>query len=399
MDNETLLIAHNFLSSALNKKTYALQSQNLPSFIALFSQLLQHHNLNLKVKIEIFGKNCLFCGKYIAKSDLSQAVALNCNDLEHYFCGHECIRRHALLCTNNTLLDIEYVRCPECRNSIPYEILNEAFNGRIKDIQNDACDRALNSLLDDEAKALLSPKFTCQVCYTEVKIEDGITLDCDHRFCTNCIKMHIEMLIESAQVSDEKLKCPACTQPLNVYEIEDAVGPEIYQKYEKFLLRGLQLSEIDNDSIIFHCPGADCEYICIVEKGEKEYECPQCKFKCCPMCKDDVHKDLTCEEFKEWKIENSDADRLFNELIEQEGLLRCPQCGAAVQRISGCKFMVCTSPQCQGRTYFCYDCGIKLKGDHAAHTCRKRLKKRKKAVKKAPVRTEPPALRRGRRKK
>lgn len=56
-------------------------------------------------------------------------------------------------------------------------------------------------------------------------------------------------------------------------------------------------------------------------------------------------------------------------------MLKCPECGAAVQRISGCQYMVCTSPQCQGRTYFCYDCGIKLQGDHAPHDCQPRWKK------------------------
>lgn len=60
-------------------------------------------------------------------------------------------------------------------------------------------------------------------------------------------------------------------------------------------------------------------------------------------------------------------------MLKEEGLLKCPECGAAVQRISGCQYMICSSSQCQGRTYFCYECGIKLEEDHGAHICNPRI--------------------------
>ncbi|CAG9326980.1 unnamed protein product [Blepharisma stoltei] len=374
MQGNALNTAIEYFSDTLNRKSVALQSQNLNTFLTLLSQLLQHNNLKLRIDLKVLGKNCLHCGMYIKLENLKKAIPLPCSPLEHFFCGAECLKRHALMCTNNTLLELEFVRCPGCRKTISYDIINEAFQGRIQQLQNDACDRALNMLLDDETKAKMKPKFTCQICFGEYDIEEGITLDCDHRFCINCIKMQIEMLIDSAQVSDEKLKCPNCPQPISVYEIEEIVGPELFEKYEKFKLRGLRLDKNDENGMIFHCLGADCEYICIVEKGETEFECPRCKFKCCPSCKEDTHKGSTCEEYKQWKKENSEADKLFDELIEQEGMLKCPECGAAVQRISGCQYMVCSSPQCQGRTYFCYDCGIKLAGDHAPHDCKPRWK-------------------------
>ncbi len=34
--------------------------------------------------------------------------------------------------------------------------------------------------------------------------------------------------------------------------------------------------------------------------------------------------------------------------------------------------MVCSSSNCQGRTFFCYDCGIKLEQDHGEHACKPR---------------------------
>lgn len=198
--------------------------------------------------------------------------------------------------TNNTLLDLHYVRCPVCRTSVSIEQLNEAFDGKIEFIQRDACDRALNSLLDAKSKEEMDAKFTCLICYSELNVDQGITLECDHRFCVNCIKQQLEMLIETAQVSDEKLKCPSCPQAMSVYEIEDIVGADLFAKYEKFRLRGIKLAEGDENSIIFHCRGADCEYICIVEKEVTEFTCPTCNYKCCPICKEDIHKGRTCEE-------------------------------------------------------------------------------------------------------
>ena len=65
---------------------------------------------------------------------------------------------------------------------------------------------------------------------------------------------------------------------------------ELYKKYEKFRLRGLKITELDGDEILFHCPGLDCEYMCIVDKSADEYECPKCNHKCCPLCKEDSHK-------------------------------------------------------------------------------------------------------------
>lgn len=51
--------------------------------------------------------------------------------------------------------------CPFCRAPISIEQINEIFDGRIEDLQQDAIDRALNELLDDEDKERMRAKFTC----------------------------------------------------------------------------------------------------------------------------------------------------------------------------------------------------------------------------------------------
>lgn len=63
--------------------------------------------------------------------------------------------------------------------------------------------------MDEDEKNKLYPIFDCKICFLEVKVEEGITLDCDHRFCRVCIGAHIKTLIDSSLVSEEQLKCPA----------------------------------------------------------------------------------------------------------------------------------------------------------------------------------------------
>ena len=383
-----------FLQDLINKRASTVNSDKLPDLLFCVSELLKHDNKFLQIKVNSSAKACLVCDSLIFQRDLHRVIQLDCNKGNHLICGHVCLRRWALYKTSDNLIELEKVKCPLCDSQINQELISQAFGGKLELYQSDAYERALKQLLNDEEKEKLRARFTCLICFTELKIEEGITLECDHRFCETCIRMHVELLIESAQVSEEKLRCPSCPQPLTVYEIEEVVSPELFQKYEKFKLRGFQLTGADSDDILFQCPGADCEFFCIVEKGTTDFECPQCGKNCSPMCKEDAHPGSTCEEYRQWKRENSEADNKFEELLEAEGLLKCPECGSAVERVSGCQFMVCSSSTCQGRTYFCYDCGIKLNHDHAAHNCVPRWRNQP-PVNPPPVR--PPRARRGRR--
>lgn len=372
---DTLGTCTQFFSQALNNKSAALTGEMLPIFLQKFSELISMSESALIVKIKPFGKKCVHCGKYVAKEALSRSIGLWCNPSEHIMCSVACLQRHALICTNFSLLDLNYVTCPRCWTSIHQEQIIEAFGDKFEMIQSDACDKALRNLLNEEGKREMEAKFNCQICMMDHMVSDGITLECDHRFCLECMKAYTTNLVESAQVNEKNLKCPNCVQPLTLYEIEDIVGPELYEKYEKFLLRGFRLGE-DSKEFIFYCPKADCEFFCISDADLEEVECGKCFFVCCPKCCKGPHKGISCEEFKKQEADAGRVDHLFEEMLRKEGIINCPSCGAAVQRIDGCEFMVCTSSQCQGRTYFCYDCGVKLAADHAPHPCNKKLLRR-----------------------
>ena len=362
-----------FLSGVLNNKSAAVTTQILPTFLNKYSELINISDCELIIKVRPLGKKCVHCGRYIPKSAFPRSIGLWCNPSEHLMCNTTCLQRHALICTNFTLLDLNYVTCPKCWTSIHPDQIKEAFGDKFEQIQQDACDKALLNLLDEEGKKQIEAKFNCMICMMDFAVSDGITLECDHRFCLECLKAYTTGLVESAQVSADNLKCPNCPQPLTLYEIEDIVGPELYQKYEKFLLRGFKLSGDDANELIFNCPEADCEFFCIADPALEEIECGKCFHVCCPKCKGRVHKGMTCEQHKEQDKAEGKVEHLFDEMLRKEGIIKCPSCGAAVQRIDGCEFMVCTSSQCQGRTYFCYNCGIKLEHDHAPHPCNRAL--------------------------
>lgn len=376
MDNQVLLACAQFLTDSINNNSPILKSSNLKQLLDNMYHLCEYYNVKLNIACRTRGKFCIGCNVLIHSSQLAGAVELYCDPGEHYFCNKECLKQYAMKATNYSLMDLEEVRCKLCDVAIPYERLNQVFNGRIADIQADAADRALRNLLNEDELQALAPKFQCQICFDTLKVEEGITLDCDHRFCMNCIKYYIEDLIENAQVSAEKLKCPACTQPITPYEIEEIVSPELYQKYEKFQLRGFVLPENEEQSIILHCPGADCEFFCIIDKDAEEFECPSCNSKCCPRCKEEIHKGFSCEQYQEWRKENSEADQKFEEMLHREGLMKCPGCGTVIEKMYGCQFMTCTSSKCQGRTYLCWECGQNIGGDHQAHQCESRFKDR-----------------------
>ena len=368
----TLLQCSTFLSEILNLRSSMIMSESMKLFLQKFSALVQITNTGIRVQVKPLGKKCISCGKLVKRTDLSKSIALWCNPQDHIMCSAVCLQAHSLRCTNNTLLDLNSIKCPICNVPIQTDIINEVFDYKIEMLQNDACDRALNNLLSEDEKKALEPKFQCEICYESFKVNDGITLECDHRFCSTCINNLCVSNIESGQVTEKSMSCPKCQTVMTMYEIEDIVGPVLFEKYQKFLLRGFKLINEDPNTKIFNCPGIDCEFFCMYDIGIDYIECKKCFLVSCPKCNQKWHEGLTCEEYKA-SLNSSEDDRLLERLMIQEGIIRCPSCGAAVERISGCEFMVCASSACQNKTYFCFECGRKLERDHEAHDCDKRL--------------------------
>jgi len=68
--------------------------------------------------------------------------------------------------------------------------------------------------------------------------------------------------------------------------------------------------------------------------------------------------DLTCKQYARMKASERGDSIAFRQVMRRGAMQKCPKCGMAVARVSGCKFMTCTCGQ-----HFCYHCGRGLSED------------------------------------
>merc|ERR1712217_405097 len=169
-------------------------------------------------------------------------------------------------------------------------------------------------------------------------------------------------------VADNELVCPmpGCGAEITVMQVEGAMtGTALWEKFLQFRMNLWVPSS--TDGAIVECPTPGCGKF-VVPRGMEFAACPVCKREFCPKCGLDKHEGSTCEAYRAWLNENSNAERHFEELMAQEQWKRCPVCSAPSERESGCNFMQCRSATCRKKTYWCYVCGKNLpKAEHYAH--------------------------------
>ena len=62
----------------------------------------------------------------------------------------------------------------------------------------------------EREEALANKRYKCVLCLDDdVKIEDMVTLSCDHRFCRDCLANYLKSKISDALVASSDLICPA----------------------------------------------------------------------------------------------------------------------------------------------------------------------------------------------
>ncbi|CAG9324404.1 unnamed protein product [Blepharisma stoltei] len=341
-----------YISSGKNNK------EHLRNVLEPFSQLLKYTNLEVNVSVTIRYYACQKCKKLIHVSELGNAIRLPCAE-SHVFCNNQCLKALIEDMTLRNILDWKELSvCPSCFQKIPENLIFAAYGGR----------EYFNKLLYEERDKKLN--FQCLICLENYQVKDGITLECDHRFCNTCLSAHLKANIDERKIDDKNLKCPNdCNMPIDVNIIKYLVDDATFQKYLKFSITGWQPTGEDAKEIYFQCPGAGCENMILLPSNLEEYKCEHCNHESCPKCRDKPHKGNTCEAYAKWKAENDQADIKFNELMNQNNWVNCPWCRQPIERVTGCKFMVCNSVACRGAKYFCFDCKKGLNADHEAHIC------------------------------
>ena len=275
-------------------------------------------------------------------------------------CGHEictdlCFQKMVLLKTDDHLEKYDRVTCPACLAKVSPEKIKTAFGGP---------ESFRKELIKNSKK--YEPKLLCELCYSERPSSDFVTLDCNHKYCGDCIKGYLIVSINEGKVGSS-LTCFEDETPIGYYTVLDNLEDDMKEKYEKFLLRSIEA--IRNNEVYIQCigkPGIECEYAEFISVDREIYECPRCSASFCAKCKGEPHPKLSCRQYKRLQMENPS----YQELIIEGQASYCPWCDVFIIKDGGCKYIACQSEECKkNKHYFCWDCKAKLTEKHGVHPC------------------------------
>jgi hypothetical protein len=184
------------------------------------------------------------------------------------------------------------------------------------------------------------PSFDCGICIETLPVLDLFQgMQCDHRFCVECMAMYIESRIHSGEVP---IPCPdpACKPDPN--DGSGGLHPEECKKSIDFAAFGSWGDRLTERAIPpsrrAYCPNRQCG-VMLETTGGKTPEisfCPVCSYAMCASCGMD------------WKADgnNHDCDggpeaALVKKMAAERRWKQCPKCKMPVERISGCRAMHC----------------------------------------------------------
>ena len=311
--------------------------------------LLMHNRYRVTVAVQDKIWPCSRCGN---ACDFEQSFELYCG---HLICSVDCLQTLIEDCTASDLEAYECVLCPQCGESVGKDYIMFAYGG----------EEGFRAKLREASKKR-EPQVTCLVCYSTFPISDLITLDCDHRYCVDCIREYLAFNISEGKVAEDILVCPQDNKPIDVAIIRANLTDEEFARFERFRLNQWTIDDID--LLQYHCRGVDCEYIALVPKDQESITCPVCNKTACPKCHLEPHPKKSCELMLRIAQAKEDDGEL-GDFMKQSNVCRCPYCRAVIEKKGGCKYMTCISPQCQGKKHFCVDCMMKLEEDHGIHEC------------------------------
>jgi hypothetical protein len=159
------------------------------------------------------------------------------------FCNNDCLKKHCLAATGNSLANLADIKCKLCDRRIRTDLIVHAFGGeeeiyRTKREENDRVTRQLVP----EIYAAEHPKleFTCEICVEIFPFHEGVILDCKHRFCKDCFNGHVESKIGDNEISEDKMLCPnaKCGRTIGYAMLRASSDPKLFARYEE-LLRNL----------------------------------------------------------------------------------------------------------------------------------------------------------------
>lgn len=191
----------------------------------------------------------------------------------------------------------------------------------------------------------------CSVCFEDN--QDEITaLSCNHYFCNDCWRTHIEVAIKEGRSLDICCMQHKCKELMPDYIVRKIVDLPTYQKYSAFLTKGF----VESNANMKWCPKPGCTHAVDASQVVREGKCVvakcECGYKFCFLCSEESHTPATCNMMKEWAKKCADDSETYNWIAANTK--DCPQknCGVPIEKNDGCFMMTCQ--KC--RHQFCWLC-------------------------------------------
>lgn len=214
------------------------------------------------------------------------------------------------------------------------------------------------------AMQLNSQDDVCKICCCDTSPWRSVRLACGHGwYCASCMLRHAEARLEMGAAS---ITCPECSAILAERDLRKLLPTETI---ERLLARSLEQA-VNCAADIRACPTPNCPMRVALEEGDvARFKCTMCKKESCLRCgRQPFHRGLTCEEYSE-KMKNNtkaakkerQADRLFEQWMQETGTKQCPCCRMAVTKQNldrqQTQYSECHKMSCRNcGTKFCFKC-------------------------------------------
>lgn len=234
------------------------------------------------------------------------------------------------------------------------EETKENCNFECRENANESCKLSSSKNSNDQIK--------CLICYETKDRQDILSLDCNHDFCSKCLKTDWHGKIKSKQIGRNSIFCPTCKSVISYDFLKTNLDETLFSEYDELLA---QAWVFESEQKVY-CPRKECSSLNLADKRLSYVTCEKCKFKFCLTCSEEwkKHSGLTCKQFK---LETKKYEDPMENLIRENKWIKCPECGIIIEKTKFCNFVKCQSSLCQKKTTFCYLCGKFLKDNVNEH--------------------------------
>jgi len=240
------------------------------------------------------------------------------------------------------------------------QLLSEETNNKKEELESE---ELIKRLIEEDKKRLQEEldkkRYQCLICDEEYIIEYIYVLDnCNHRYCLDCLGQMLKTKIKDGRVQEIKCPSPNCGSQIDYNQIKQIVrDDDLFAKYEEFNLK----KTLESIPDLRWCPRPGCGNAMIGSSDVPMMICSndRCRFTFCFKCKEEWHADVTCEQYQQWKIENSESESRYIDWV-RNNTRQCPKCKTPIEKNGGCNHMTCK--HCKHE--FCWLCYMDYTSSH-----------------------------------